>query len=399
MVQPTLRDRTRALDVLRGFAVLGILIANMPSFASRDLGGMTGDSIKLHGLDLWLDTLATVFVSGKMRSLLAIVFGVGVWMQFQKRSKVEGNWPGGYIKRSLWLGAIGLCHGFFIWFGDILFFYAGMAIVTALLAPVDARILKAIIGGGIAISLLCGVGLGVFIGMMATSSNGGGGGNPFGSFDPGAAFGSGNYLDQLKVRAILYGIMFVFCAGLGVAMLPLFLLGVLFGRSGVLAKPSLHPKIRNAALLVGFGVGVPMNLVGLLKLRGNEGVELFIEFTGGPFLAVGYLMLGAMLVEQGVLTRVSDALATVGRMALTSYLSQSVLATCIFYSWGLGLFGRLSIAGQFGVVAIIWTINIAFAYFWQRRFAIGPVEWLLRSLTEGKRLPIRRVADPELAPA
>jgi uncharacterized protein len=392
MVLPTLRGRTHALDVMRGLAVLGILIANIPLFASADLGGMNGAPAKHVGLDLWLQTLITVFVSGKMRSMLAILFGVGLWLQYEKRSRVEGNWPGGYIKRSAWLGVIGLCHGFFIWFGDILFFYAVLAILTAFLARLSGTTLKAIIGVGIGTGFLCGGGL---AGAMAFAPE-----SNF-NFDFGAAraFASGSYLDQLQVRAMLYAFMQIFSVLLSMGLLSLFLLGVLFGRSGVLAHPSAHPITRDAALGVGFGLGLPLNALGFLGLAGRKDIGLFIEISAGPILAVGYLMLGAVLVERGVLRRVSDMLGTVGRVALTTYLSQSLLATIVFYSWGFGLFGKLSLAGQLGVVMGIWVFNLVFAHLWTRHFALGPVEWLLRSLTEGKRMPIRRAKDPELASA
>ncbi|MGV3617069.1 MAG: DUF418 domain-containing protein [Fimbriimonas sp.] len=397
MVLPTLRDRAHVLDFMRGFAVLGILIANISSFAMPDMGGMGGTQVKLHGLDRWLDAVATVLVTGKMRSMLAILFGVGVWLQYEKRSKVEGNWPGGYVKRSAWLGAIGLFHGIFIWFGDILFFYAGMAILTAFLVRISSENLKIIVGIGAGLALLCGAGIAGGISFLSADPS-------FSAssdfdFDFSKAFVTGTYWDQLKVRLVMYAFVAIFLSLLGTAMLPLFLLGVIFGRSGVLVSPSKHPRTRYAALAIGFGAGIPLNLLGFLKLRGAPEIDIFIEFCGGPILAVGYLMLGAMLVERGALRRLTDALATVGRVALTTYLSQSVLATIVFYSWGLGLFGKLSLAGQLGVVAGIWVFNLIFAHWWVRRFTLGPVEWLLRSLTEGKRMPIRREKDPELAPA
>lgn len=364
---------------MRGFAVLGILVANIPSFATRDMGGMLGGHAKLTGLDLWLDALATVFVTGKMRSILAILFGVGVWLQYQKRSRIEGNWPGGYIKRSLWLGLIGLCHAIFIWWGDILFFYAAMSILTAYLVSVDTRILKAVIGVGYGCSFLIGVGLAFLMAAYPMQ------GDDW-TANLGQAFSTGSYLDQLKVRSVMFLFTLVFLGIMGGAMVPLFMLGLLFGRSGVLAKPSAHPRTRNAALVIGFGVGIPLNLLGLLKLRGTDAIDVLIEFSGGPVLAVGILMLGAMIAESGGLHRLTDALAKVGRVALTTYLFQSVLASVLFYSWGLGLIGRVSFTQQLGIVAGIWVFNLLFAHLWLRRYPMGPVEWLLRSLTEGRRL-------------
>jgi uncharacterized protein len=398
MVLPTLKGRDQVLDAMRGLAVLGILIANIASFATPDFGGMSPGNVKLTGLDLRLDALTTVFVTGKMRSMLAILFGIGVWLQYQKRSQIPGNWPGGYLKRSLWLALIGLCHGFFVWFGDILFFYAGMAIVTALFAPVEARVLKGTVTVAAILGFLGGL---LLLGLLLSMPSRTGSHDewPFTSLDMAAAFRQGTYLDQLKVRALLYLIVLAFYTVLGIATLPLFLLGLLFGRSGVLVHPSRHRRTRNAALGIGFGLGLPLNLLGMMKMNGRNEIDIFVEFVGGPILAVGYLMLGAVLVERGGARRITGALAKVGRVALTTYLSQSVLASIVFYSWGFGQFGRLSLAGQLGVVAGIWAVNLLFAHLWLRRFAMGPVEWLLRSLTEGKRLPNGRDPDSAFAGA
>lgn len=377
MVSPTLRGRTEALDVMRGFAVLGILIANIPSFASPEMGEMTGRVTSV-GLDRWLEALATVFVTGKMRSMLAILFGVGVWLQYQKRSKIEGAWPGGYLRRSLCLAVIGIGHGLFLWFGDILLCYAGMSILTAWLVDKDARILKGIIGFGFAFSFLIGVGGVLLFAAFPVPDD-----SFFAQYGP--AFVSGTYWDQLRARAVLYPVVNLVLLFQAVAMIPLFLLGVLFGQSGVLSAPSRHARTRKAALWVGFGLGIPLNLVGLLKLQGNGFISFLMEFSGGPVLAIGLLMAGAMIVER----RSLPGLAKVGRVALTTYLSQSLLASVVFYSWGFGLIGRLSFTQQLEVVAAIWAVNVLFAHLWLRRYAMGPVEWLLRSMTERRYLANR----------
>jgi len=402
VVLPTLQNRSRALDVLRGVAVLGILLANIPSFADPSLGGFLGARNE-QGIDRWIHAWTLVLVNGKFRSMLAVLFGVGVWLQYQKRSQVEGNWPWGYLKRSAWLAVFGLCHGIFIWFGDILFFYAGMAILTSFMVQLPARTLKGVIIGFAVLALLCGGGI---AGSMVASGPASSDASPFGSLvrpeDISRVFATGSYLDQLAIRAILYAAVMLMLAFLVVPMLPLFLIGVLFARSGVLAQPSAHPRTRNAALGVGLGIGLPLNLLGLLNARGVQGLDILAEIVSGPILAIGYLMLIAVLLEKGRGARLAAVVSRVGQMSLTTYLSQSVLATFVFYSWGLGLFGKLSQIGQIGVVLAIWAVNLLFATWWLRRFPIGPMEWLLRSLTEGKRLPMSRekpAASPGAEPA
>jgi uncharacterized protein len=114
------------------------------------------------------------------------------------------------------------------------------------------------------------------------------------------------------------------------------------------------------------------------------------ECVFGPTLAIGYLTSIAMAVEAGLLKAIGKALANVGRVALSCYIMQSLLCTTLFYSWGFGLFNRLNAVQNLGVACGVALINVVFAALWLRWFAIGPLEWLWRSLVEGQRLPIRR---------
>src|SRR5687768_16230330 len=121
MILPTYHGRIPSLDHLRGAAVLGILLANMPAFAYPISAELTGQNF---GLDDPASRAAAVIqlalVKGKCRSMRAILFGVGVWLQLRARSGVPGSWPGSYMRRVGVLAAIGLLHGFFLWYGDIL---------------------------------------------------------------------------------------------------------------------------------------------------------------------------------------------------------------------------------------------------------------------------------------
>ncbi|HVL37843.1 MAG TPA: DUF418 domain-containing protein [Fimbriimonadaceae bacterium] len=392
MIEPTLANRHRTLDVLRGFAIMGILIANIAAFGGPVLTELLWE---LEGRPSYgpADALTTAFVTGKFRSTLAILFGVGLWLQFVKRVQVEGNWPGGYFKRMGILAGIGLVHALLIWWGDILFFYAIVGMVAALLVRLPHRAVIAIIVLSAMLSAAAAAGLWALdaVGM-------GGGDGP--SFLPRPeteieVFARGSYLEQTAMRATFFGISLCLYPFLALSILPLFLIGILYGRSGALYAPSRFPRIRNAALGVGLGLGLPLNLLALMYWREGppSGFGNFIELFAGPVLAIGLSMLVAMWAERSR-SAPSVVLEKVGRLALTNYLLQSVVCSLLFYSFGLGLFGDLDNTEVLAFVPLVWLVNIGFSLWWTRRYRMGPLEWLWRAMTEGTRLPNRLEPDP-----
>lgn len=408
-VLPTTKNRIGALDLLRGIAILGILPANMAAFAEPS-GPLFNTALPIEPLtasDHLVNAIVLSFVAGKFRSLLALLFGIGIWMQFEKRRGVKGAWPGGYLKRTAYLALFGLAHGFLIWYGDILWIYSGTAFVACLLAGAPDKALKWIVGIGGAFSLfvasaaLAG-GFWMHTQGWTTMPAKWGGGMAFEPAGEVVLFTQRSYLSQVLFRLELFGLsslpgILFFLPFL----LPLFGLGILLARSGVLKAPSQHPRVRNWVLAIGLGLGLPLNALGLLT---QDGPHLYIFTLGwelflGPLLACGYLMLGAMWAEAGWLNGIQQALRNVGRIAFSAYILQSLVCTFIFYSFGLGLFGSLDRVQQMSIVPAVWMVDILFAGIWLHFYDLGPLEWAWRSLTEGKRLPIRKGAIAALKPA
>lgn len=398
-VAPTVRGRLPSLDLLRGIAILGILPANIAAFAepSGPLFNTALPLVELTDSENWVDAVKLFLVTGKFRSMLAVLFGIGIWMQFEKRRWVPNAWPWGYLKRTGYLALFGLAHGIFLWYGDILWIYSGTAAATCFLATASERTLRWIIGIGAGLSAL--VGLLAFLGAVWMWSEGmrtlpaefaGATATPFQEL---AAFANGSYWDQLKLRAPLF-------LGSGAPaivlmmpfLLPLFCLGVLWGRSGLLFAPSKHPRARNLVLAVGLGGGLALNALGLAlrQLPFNYFATLPWELFFGPLLSLGYLMVGAMWSESGFLQGLKRAIGNVGRVAFSAYLLQSFVCTLVFYSWGAGLYGSVDRVQQMQIVLGVWMVDLGFAALWLRFFDLGPLEWLWRSLTEGRRLPIRK---------
>jgi uncharacterized protein len=389
MIHPTVFGRLNTLDVVRGMAILGILLANIVAFSRPALAEMIGVMEDPQDLvDRWAEALRLAFVSAKFRSSLAVLFGVGMYLQFQRRSAIDGNWPGGYLKRTAFLFLFGLLHFLLLWWGDILMVYAIVASIACLLVGVGDSALKWIAAGAAAVSVAFA---GLFALLAALIPGDFGMGDAWSAEREYAVFAEGSYLEQLLYRLEFLPLALSSIFGIAPALFALFAIGILFGRSGVLAAPSQHPAIRNRVLAISLGIGLPLNMLALLAVPWG-GYFTFMtvwELAVGPLLAPAYVMLTAMAAEARLFPRLSSIVSKVGRMALSCYILQTVLCVAIFYSWGLGLYGRLDAIQMLGVVVVVWLANGAFAHLWLSRFSIGPLEWALRSLTEGRRLPWR----------
>jgi uncharacterized protein len=358
----------------------------------------------LTGANLWIETLSNIFVTGKFRSMLAILFGIGLYLQYKKRSAIPGNWPGGYLKRTFYLALIGLVHGYLIWWGDILLTYSIAALVSCLFAGLSDRILK--------VGALCAGALAVAMGALMvamtfvieatgeTMALPGVLGELLSREHELSVFQSGSVLDQLATRAAYFTLVAMGEMTFLLWLLPLFTAGILLGRSGAFSRAGANPRVLRLCVGVGFLVGLPLSLLALLGIL--QGVTMpyamAAELISGPILAFGYVGAIALWVHSGRIQALQRAIANVGRAALSNYLLQSLLCTFIFYSWGLGWFGRLDRAQMLGVVAIVWIVNLALSYLWLRSFAMGPVEWVWRRLTESRRLGIRRRAVSAYSP-
>lgn len=400
------KDRIFTLDMLRGWAILGILAVNALMFAwpaglamdpnatppyPHDQGNIVGH---------WA---TTVFFQDKFRSLFSMLFGVSVFL-------IGGDGGderrGALLRRRLfWLGVFGLIHGLAIWFGDILLHYAYCGLIMMLVRGWSARRL---IGWGGGISLVMALlSAGMMLAMAAfggaAGPGAGAGGNPF-AMTPEAlaatieAYRSGFPAAQVEnLRSWLMlqmASLFLIPVTVPLMMLGLglFKVGFLAGRSpnwvyGVV----LAAAAANLAALGWYGwmdavaaPGQPDPSGGLAKVAGSF----------AWVITLGYVSLLILMTRFG-LKVVTARLAPVGRMAFTNYLTQSLIMASLFYlPWGPHLFGdtawgpgRLWIA-----VGAIWALQLIWSPLWLSRFQMGPLEWLWRCLTYGRRVPLSKPA-------
>lgn len=414
--------RFPTMDVLRGIAILGILLANISAFSSPSTAITARDVSLGPGTELFL-ALRDLFVSGKMRSMLAMLFGAGLYLQYaQAMAKYEASfqswpyrregppgwatWPGPYWRRTLWLAVLGAIHGIFIWYGDILFVYSLTAFITCLFAhKLKDKVILWIASSVLAVYGLGSLALTALMAFSPQSNTPAKFGVPLldrfmSAAGETAIYQSASYLDQFLHRLVLFTLNQFLLVFILPASISLFLIGAMLARRGVFADPQAHMGDIKKLLAVGLGLGIPLNALPLVFMLAGSKIELviFTETFSAPILALGVLAIILLAAQKlGPLTGVFQS---VGKVALSCYLMQSLLATTIFYGWGFGQYGRLEWPGLLAVVAGIWVVNVVFAVAWTKKFSIGPVEWAWRSLAAGRAQPwVSRAPAPAPQPA
>ena len=392
--------RIASLDVLRGFALLGILVMNiqlfsMPSAAYQNPAAF-GD---LTGINLGVWTFSHVFFSQKFLTLFSMLFGAGVCL-FADRIEARGGRPAKWHYRRMgWLLAFGLAHAYLLWAGDILVTYAICGCLVYLLRRRGPRTL---VVAGVA-SLLVTSLLLVLAGSALTVpevpeeaiSEIRRGWTPDASeLDAEIAAYRGGWSEQQPVRAAE-------AFGIHVGLLPFFavwfcaglmLIGMALYRWGILSAARddrFYARLAAAGLLAGLPLvafGVWWNFAGDWAWQRSMFFGSLFNTWGCIPVALGYLGLVMLAVRRGFLPGLQARLAAVGRMAFTNYLLQTVLCTTIFYGHGLGLFASAERYQQLLIVFAVWALQLWLSPIWMRRYSYGPLEWLWRTLTYG-RLP------------
>jgi uncharacterized protein len=386
------RERLITLDALRGFAILGILLPNIFAFA-WPTAAMSDPSVMG---DSWWNAFAhdlnsTAFL-GKFMFNFAMLFGAGVVLFDRKttpmgrKPKLSDGWALWY-RRCAALAVLGLVHAYFLWFGDILFWYAiaGLTLVwwvRKLPAAVQ-------IGGGL---LLFFFGSLLMIGVTALGVWAVGAGKiPASDLNPDPAAEIAGYLgtwfDAFRIRFVTtLTFQLIFVPLFTPAIWGIMMLGMGLTKAGVLTgerSTRFHATLCISMLALGtITTASGYTIVNSLALDVPSGFlwQTLAQPVGVP-LAIGYCQLVVLACRIPALRVPIAGLANVGRMALTNYLSHTLICTTLFYGYGFGLYASVPFPHLFGIILAVWIFNFAFSALWLRHFRFGPFEWLWRQLT------------------
>jgi len=421
-------QRIFALDVLRGFALLGIFMVNMQFFAQPFMHAVADPAVAdapLADKASWFFVKA--FCEYKFISMFSLLFGIGMIVQTMRVQAKGRSFAPYYLRRTGILALFGLAHALLLWYGDILFIYACISLVLFLMRGLSARTLIIVavwlVAGSLFLSTTCaslqvwtlqvqaeqaaaapeqpeepatGVEADPPRGWAAVMAAG---------FDPSQeawargerlAYREGPFGDVVAFRSVTYG--FALIAGVfsyGWHVLVMFILGAALMKLDFFApgRRAWHRKF----LLIGGLVGVPLECLsasifvwsgfdpGWMLLAVNV-----LHEVGAYSLCLAYVGGMTLLANSGAARWLMTAMASIGRTALSNYILQTVAATFLMYWWGLAWFDEVSRPEMIGIVLVIYAGQLVTSRIWLSVFSIGPLEWLWRSLTYLRPQPMLR---------
>lgn len=399
-LSPPLREvssRLPAIDALRGFALLGVLLLNMLVFS--------GPPDRIFGQPLetvpwpWSYGAILVFVQGKFYGLFALLFGFGFGIQLD-RFQARGEHPGRRFRRRLAvLFLFGILHGVLLWMGDILAMYALLGLLLPAFARCRPRTL--LIWAGSLLLLLVLVGGAIALINHSSSAR-----------DPQAVAQTFARQSQALDRHIQeslhvhrtgpYGALFLWrikellrnylqTLAMTPHILAMFLLGLWSHRTGLVKHLAERRDFLKRLARAGLLVGLPANLLYAYLLGQGFTAEghsraLFayaLYPVACPALTLGYAA-SLLLLLQRWETPLASHLAAAGRLSLTNYLLQSLVMTTIFEFYGLGLYGNVPLPGALAMGFALWGLQLVLSHLWLKRAPQGPLEALWRRLAFGR---------------
>jgi uncharacterized protein len=395
-------DRIKSLDILRGFAILGILIMNIQSFSMPGAAYMNPTAYgDLEGINKWVWIISHLFADQKFITIFSILFGAGIVLVTQNAETKRGRSAGLHYKRTFWLLVIGIIHAHLIWYGDILVPYAICALfvylfrkkspVTLLITGLVLMSIHTLIYG------LFGISIESWPKEAFDSAKSGWIPNQTEINSEIAAI-TGSLPEQIRhnsqaalfMQTFVFPVMYLWRAG------GLMLMGMALYKWKIL-QASRSRKFYVRGWLISWLIGFPIIIYGLVK---NFDVNWSFEFSmflgsqynywGSLFVSFGYICIIMLISQSTAGMAIKKRLAAIGQMALTNYIAQSVICVFIFYGVGFGLFGQVDRSTQLLITLAIWIIQYAWSKAWLDRYQFGPLEWLWRSLTYWKIQPMKR---------
>jgi len=369
-------ERYLNLDVVRGVALFGVLLVNLLSdFRISLIEHIQGADDSSTSVDRVVDFLVATFVEFKALSLFSLLFGVGLTV-FDERARARMvDAQSFHVRRLLILLGFGMIHLLFIWNGDILTLYA---LCGLLLLPFLSW----------SPALLTTLGT---LGILSTFVL------PFEYFWPSdevrsnlfvqarLSYASGSFVDVFIYH---WRETKVFILPLLISVLPrtwgLMALGAAAWKAGIFREPDRHLVFLRCTLIIGVVASTAVTIGSTVTLLPEEFMSVGLPVP----LALAYAAGLTLLMCYSRMKMVAVPLAAAGQMALTNYLTQSVILSVLFYGYGLGLYATLGSASASLIGVSIYIVQLAFSMAWLRRYRFGPFEWLWRSLSYGYWQPL-----------
>jgi len=403
------QDREIFMDVLRGFAILGIFIANLNNFSYYSADANLRGPFLLPDLDQNMSFLHHMFIEGKFYTIFSFLFGWGLALQI-KRGTANGNDVIPTVKRRLlFMLLLGFIH-LLIWTGDIVFFYAVLGFVLLLFRKFSDRTL---LWTGLGMTLLP-------ILLYAAKMQWQWLNAPFDLL-----YATGQQIDNMligvttdeeykkfvetagwwevlksNVSGIFYRFGYLFFVSRIFKVLGIFLIGYVIGRTDFYKNIVQNKKIIYWIISIGLVIGLPANyfmayfmnnfMDDYWALKMNGFYQTLAYAFGVAPLGFAYIGLFMLSFQSASGNKIMSLMAPVGKMAFSNYVMQSLIGNFVFLNAGLGFMGQVGpvFSTLFGISVFIG--QIIFSTIWLKYYNFGPIEWLWRSATYHEWQPMLR---------
>ncbi|WP_077000681.1 DUF418 domain-containing protein [Variovorax sp. KK3] len=393
---PTQPTRLLHLDALRGFALVGILIVNIATFASAYYAGAVPDPLYNRPIDHLVRWLASALFETKFYILFSFLFGYSFVLQMDAAEQGGAAFVPRMLRRLLGLLLLGAAHAFWLYHGDILVTYA---VLGLLLLVVRRQSERQAFRRACVFTLLPAVML-VSMGLVQSMY-----GQPVDLAGPtlraaaAQKFWLGSTADIVGQRVRELGnAWWVVVLVQGPCAFAMFMVGAAAGRRRVFAQLDAYRSLWPRLITWGLAVGLPGAMFYASATLWGQGTGweltgLGVSLVTAPFLSAAYMGMAMTLFERKAGLRIAQVLAPAGRMALSNYLAQSLVCALVFTGYGFGLMGRVSPLGSVLVALGLFGCQMVASRWWLGRFRYGPVEWALRALTTAAWPAMRREAE------
>lgn len=379
------KNRIVWIDIVRGFAILGIFIVNIGAFsAPYFMYGGAKDAWN-EQIDQFVQMLIDVFFQGSFYTLFSILFGFS-WQLMKDRLDIKGvNFSAFLFRRQLILVVFGIVHAFLLWHGDILLSYGLIGLLLLFFIEVKERTLiiwiVLLLGGSVSFMTIGLYQVRYLIG---------------GANETAITQAIENYSSNQLVVILGQnledwsnansGISFIF---LITTLLPLFLIGMYLARKRWLHEPRKHQQLLWRILQVTFLLFILLKL-GPYSIDNPLWLSYLQDNIGGTASALFYIVFMTLLSQYSWGIKLIAPFKYVGRMALSNYILQSIFCFLLFYGIGFGLYGSVKPSIALLIVIGFYSLQIIWSKWWLSKFRFGPLEWAWRSLNYKKKQAIRK---------
>ena len=399
------KERSDILDVLRGFAILGIFLVNTLAFSLYIfLKEPTKAALFTSDADKWVHYFVSVFLEGKFYSLFSLLFGIGFTIILYRNQAAGKNGLAIFYRRLFVLLLFGLAHALLLWDGDILVLYAliGMFLplfrnfsdrtliiiaIILIFSPLLFDLVKVLSGGKLNLAKpLEALGISTDAKYGITEDN-------FMTYP----IDHPTYEAVLKWSqgAFFWRYQFILDSNRIPKVLAMFLIGFVAGRRMIYAKLEENLDLLKKIFKWSLIIGLPTSLAFAYFEHDDKSLPVAMGLIDTLFYAISVIPLSiayasgiCLIWMQPDWKRRLKYLAPVGRMALTNYIFQSLISIFIYYGFGLGLGAKFGPALSLPIAIGIFLLQVLFSNLWFRWFQYGPLEWIWRQLTYWKRLPL-----------